>query len=120
MATSASGPAGTPLPDDGSVRSGTAAIHAERLEVRYGNKVVWKEANFDVNPGEFVALIGPNGAGKTTLFRMLLGLHYPSAGQLTLFGTAPRRGNPRIGYVPQRHTINEETHLEAEKLVRLA
>jgi len=101
-------------------RSGPPVIHAERLEVRYRNKLVWKDASFDVLPGEFVAVIGPNGAGKTTLFRMLLGLHHPSAGQLTIFGTSPRRGNYRIGYVPQRHTIDRETHLECDKLVRLA
>jgi zinc/manganese transport system ATP-binding protein len=100
-------------------RGGPPAIRAERLEVRYRNKVVWKEASFDVQPGEFVAVIGPNGAGKTTLFRMLLGLHWPSAGALSVLGGSPRRGNARIGYVPQRHTIDRETHLECDKLVRL-
>jgi zinc/manganese transport system ATP-binding protein len=100
-------------------RSGPPAIRAERVEVRYRNKLVWKDATFDVQPGEFVAVIGPNGAGKTTLFRMLLGLHWPSSGRLSVFGAAPRRGNYRIGYVPQRHTIDRETHLECDKLVRL-
>jgi zinc/manganese transport system ATP-binding protein len=99
---------------------GPSAIRAERLEVRYRNKVVWRDASFDVQPGEFVAVIGPNGAGKTTLFRMLLGLHWPSSGTLRVLGESPRRGNPRIGYVPQRHTIDRETHLECDKLVRLA
>jgi zinc/manganese transport system ATP-binding protein len=98
---------------------GPPAISAERLEVRYRNKVVWKDASFDVQPGEFVAVIGPNGAGKTTLFRMLLGLLPPASGRLTVMGSAPRRGNANIGYVPQRHTIDRETHLECDKLVRL-
>ena len=110
----------TPLPAPGAPRAGAPAIHAERLEVRYGSRVVWKDADFEVNPGEFVALIGPNGAGKTTLFRLLLGLHHPSAGHLTVLGLPPRRGNYRIGYVPQRHSIDSETHLECDKLVRLA
>jgi zinc/manganese transport system ATP-binding protein len=95
------------------------AIRADSLEVRYRTKVVWKQASFEVQPGEFVAVIGPNGAGKTTLFRMLLGLHWPSSGLLTVMGSPPRRGNPRIGYVPQRHTIDRDTHLECDKLVRL-
>jgi zinc/manganese transport system ATP-binding protein len=99
---------------------GAPAIHAERLEVRYRNRVVWREASFDVQPGEFVAVIGPNGAGKTTLFRMLLGLLRPASGSLTVFGTAPHRGNPRIGYVPQRHAIDRDTHLACDRLVRLA
>jgi zinc/manganese transport system ATP-binding protein len=112
-----------PHPSDSTgspiARSGPPAIRAEHVEVRYRNKLVWKDATFDVKPGEFVAVIGPNGAGKTTLFRMLLGLHWPSSGRLSVFGAAPRRGNYRIGYVPQRHTIDRETHLECDKLVRL-
>jgi zinc/manganese transport system ATP-binding protein len=118
-----------PLPDHPPVsqaptislpRSGPPAIHAERVEVRYRNKLVWKDATFDIQPGEFVAVIGPNGAGKTTLFRMLLGLHWPSSGVLSVLGGAPHRGNYRIGYVPQRHTLDRDTHLECDKLVRLA
>jgi len=100
--------------------SGSSAIRAERLEVRYRNKLVWKDATFDIRPGEFVAVIGPNGAGKTTLFRMMLGLHWPTSGVLSVLGAPPRRGNYRIGYVPQRHTLDRETHLECDKLVRLA
>jgi zinc/manganese transport system ATP-binding protein len=104
----------------GLVQPGGPSIRADRLEVRYRSKVVWKDASFEVRPGEFVAVIGPNGAGKTTLFRMLLGLHWPTSGQLSVFGRPPHRGNPRIGYVPQRHTIDRDTHLECDKLVRLA
>jgi zinc/manganese transport system ATP-binding protein len=107
----------TPVGDP--VRSDAPAIGAERVEVRYRNRIVWRDATFDVRPGEFVAVIGPNGAGKTTLFRMLLGLHWPSSGALSVFGERPRKGNYRIGYVPQRHTIDQETHLECEQLVRL-
>ena len=97
----------------------TAAIGAEHLEVGYRRNLVWQNASFEVRRGEFVAVIGPNGAGKTTLFRLLLGLRRPSRGALTVFGEAPRKGNRRIGYVPQRHTIDADTHVAAEALVRL-
>jgi zinc/manganese transport system ATP-binding protein len=100
-------------------QAGTEVIRAEQLEVGYPGKLIWRDATFEVRHGEFVAVIGPNGAGKTTLFRMLLGLQRPQGGTLTVFGTPPRRGNPRIGYVPQRHTIDNETHIECESLVRL-
>src|SRR5208282_3724759 len=70
-------------------------------------------------PGEFVAVIGPNGAGKTTLFRLLLGLQQPIGGSIKLFGASPRRGNPKVGYVPQRHLIDSETNIECLELVRL-
>ncbi|MCI4358304.1 MAG: metal ABC transporter ATP-binding protein [Thermoplasmata archaeon] len=96
-----------------------SVIRADGLEVGYRDHVVWKDASFTVERGEFIALIGPNGAGKTTLFRLLLGLQRPRAGTLTVFGVRPERGNPRIGYVPQRHTIDNETNVESETLVRL-
>jgi zinc/manganese transport system ATP-binding protein len=81
--------------------------------------MVWHDATFEVEKGEFVAVIGPNGAGKTTLFRLLLGLQRPLRGSLEVFGAPPRRGSPRIGYVPQRHTIDNDTHVAADVLVRL-
>ena len=93
---------------------------ADHLEVEYGGRTVWSDANFRIHRGEFVAVIGPNGAGKTTLFRLLLGLIRPSRGELEVFGTSPRRGNPKIGYVPQSHLVDKETNVEAMQLVRLA
>ena len=94
-------------------------IRAENLAAGYGGKVVWRDANFGFGPGEFVAVIGPNGSGKTTLFSLLLGLQSPVGGSVTMFGSAPRRGNPRIGYVPQRHHVDSETRIECLELVRL-
>jgi zinc/manganese transport system ATP-binding protein len=94
-------------------------IRAENVSVRYSDAMIWHAANFSVSKGEFVAILGPNGAGKTTLFRLLLGLMPPTEGKLEIFGEKPRRGNPRIGYVPQRHTIDSELRIEAIELVRL-
>ena len=39
----------------------------------YGNKVLYKNGSFQLNPGEKAGLVGPNGAGKTTIFRILTG-----------------------------------------------
>ncbi len=95
-------------------------VAAKNLTVGYSEKPVWHDANFNVNRGEFVAVIGPNGAGKTTMFRLLLGLQQQISGTLSIFDAKPKRGNPRIGYVPQRHTIDEDTNIECFELVRLA
>lgn len=95
-------------------------VVAKNLTVGYAKKPVWKDASFSVERGEFVAVIGPNGAGKTTMFRLLLGLQQPLSGTIKVFGEKPKRGNPKIGYIPQRHTIDSETNIECSELVRLA
>jgi zinc/manganese transport system ATP-binding protein len=93
-------------------------IAATALAAGYANNEIWQDANFSVGAGEFVGVLGPNGAGKTTLFRLLLGLTRPVRGTLSIFGEPPKRGNPRIGYVPQRHPIESEMGIEALELVR--
>lgn len=97
----------------------SSLVTAKNLAAGYREKTIWRDANFALGFGEFIAVIGPNGAGKTTLFRMLLGLQAPIGGSLTIFGAPPSRGNPRIGYVPQRHLIDSETNIECLELVRL-
>lgn len=65
------------------------------------------DIDFEVREGEVVGLLGPNGSGKSTTVKMMLGLLYPSAGRLTVFGKSPRSVSikRRIGYLP------EETYL---------
>jgi iron complex transport system ATP-binding protein len=75
----------------------------------YPGRVVLEDVSFSVEPGEVVCLLGPNGVGKTTLFRTILGLHKPSAGEVTLAGKRITEGSRKhvarlIGYVPQAHT----------------
>ena len=45
--------------------------------------------SFDVAAGEIVGFLGPNGAGKTTTLKMLSGLLYPTAGEVTVLGYVP-------------------------------
>ncbi len=94
-------------------------IVGENVTAGYREKVVWRNASFSFGKGEFVAVIGPNGAGKTTLFRMLLGLQPALSGSLKILGSNPRKGNDRIGYVPQRHIIDSDMTVESQELVRL-
>ena len=84
---------------------------SKNLVAGYPDNIVWRDASFSINRGEFVAVIGPNGAGKTTLFRLLLGLQQPISGTIKIFDATPKRGNPQIGYVPQRHIFDDDTML---------
>ena len=49
-----------------------------------------------VEPGQILGLLGPNGAGKTTTLRALMGLVYPDAGTIKIFGQEVRPGAPAL------------------------
>ena len=58
-------------------------IHVSNVAKHYGNKVLYKSASFQLNPGEKAGLVGPNGAGKTTIFRLLTNEVAPDEGQIS-------------------------------------
>jgi zinc/manganese transport system ATP-binding protein len=97
----------------------TSIVSAREVAVQLGRRTIWRGARFSVQAGEFVAILGPNGAGKSTLLRLLLGLLAPSQGSIQVFGRAPRRGNPAIGYVPQRRTLDPDLAVRGRDLVAL-
>jgi zinc/manganese transport system ATP-binding protein len=94
-------------------------IEAAGLAAGYGGKTIWSGADFQVGVGEFLTVLGSNGAGKSTLLRMVLGLLPPAGGTLRVFGEPPRRGNPGIGYVPQRRALDPDLSISAEDIVGL-
>ena len=57
-------------------------IHVSNISKNYGNKVLYRNGSFQLNPGEKVGLVGPNGAGKTTIFRILTGEEGVESGQV--------------------------------------
>ncbi|HEX8991284.1 MAG TPA: heme ABC exporter ATP-binding protein CcmA [Anaerolineales bacterium] len=61
-------------------------IEVRNLVKRFGSKTVLRGLNFEVQPGEFVALLGPNGSGKTTFLRILASLSQPTLGEVRVAG----------------------------------
>jgi ABC-2 type transport system ATP-binding protein len=65
-------------------------------------------ATFTIGHG-VTGLLGANGAGKTTVLGMVLGLHHPNDGQITVLGLDPTTAGPRvrerIGYSPEHHLL---------------
>ena len=47
------------------------------------------DISFSIKEGELVGFIGPNGAGKTTTLKVLSGLLYPTAGDVSVLGFTP-------------------------------
>ena len=85
----------------------------------FGGRTLWSELDLDLGRGEFVAVLGSNGSGKTTLLRVLLGLQPLTAGSATVLGRPVRRGNQRIGYIPQQRLADDGVPLRARDLVGL-
>jgi zinc/manganese transport system ATP-binding protein len=94
-------------------------VSASGLAVRYGARTVWSGANFEIRKGSFTAVLGPNGSGKSTLFKLLLGQLPPAAGELKVFGSTPKTGNPRIGYIAQGSTFDPDFSIRARDFVEL-
>jgi zinc/manganese transport system ATP-binding protein len=86
-------------------------IELDHATIAIGGRDILRDTSFAIKSGEFIGLLGPNGAGKTTLMRAILGLLPPRAGSLRVFGRAPRRGNPEIGYLPQVRTVLPDLRL---------
>jgi fructose transport system ATP-binding protein len=68
------------------VSAAAPILEAHGLVKRYGNVVALSGADFELLPGEIVAVIGDNGAGKSTLIKALSGALQPDAGQIFLGG----------------------------------
>ena len=102
-----------------SLDTAGAVVAFERAAVAFGQHTVWSEASFTLEQGDFVGLIGPNGTGKTTLLRVLLGQVPLASGSVRLLGRPPGRGNPAIGYVPQRRSLASDLAVRGFDLVLL-
>jgi heme exporter protein A len=61
-------------------------IVVKNLVKRFGLKTVLRGVDFQVEPGEFVALLGSNGTGKTTFLRILASLSRPTGGNVRIAG----------------------------------
>jgi ABC-type branched-subunit amino acid transport system ATPase component/predicted MFS family arabinose efflux permease len=66
--------------------SQTPVLQAANIDFSYGAVQVLFDVNFEIMPGECVALLGTNGAGKSTILRVLSGLEVPERGVVRLNG----------------------------------
>ena len=108
-----------PVPDPAPAGAGPAALELEGAAVARGASSVWRDGSLAVPPRSVVAVIGPNGSGKTTLLQVMLGLLPLAEGRVRVLGEVPRRGDPRIGYVPQNYTATIGSAVRAVDLVAL-
>lgn len=98
---------------------GAPVLEIRGASLHRGSRELWAGLDLDVQPGEFIAVLGPSGSGKTTLLHTILGMQELSAGRIRVAGAPVRRGNPRIGYIPQQRPFGPEVSLRARDVVSL-
>ncbi|RRD95157.1 metal ABC transporter ATP-binding protein [Clostridiales bacterium COT073_COT-073] len=81
-------------------------INVEDMTVAYHVKPVLWDVDFHVPEGVLMAVVGPNGAGKSTLIKAMLGLLKPVSGTALFWGKPYQTQRKRIGYVPQRGSVD--------------
>lgn len=76
------------------------------VTVAYHRKPVLWNVDWTLNEPALVAVMGPNGAGKSTLIKAILGLTPIAGGEVQAFGQPVSAVRRRIGYVPQRESVD--------------
>jgi ABC-2 type transport system ATP-binding protein len=103
----------------GTPTSPPPVISATAVSKSWGDHRVFSNLTAAV-PSGVTGLLGSNGSGKTTLFGMLLGLHHPDGGSLSVMGEDPSNAGPelrqRIGYSPEHHDLPND--VAAQDFVR--
>ena len=82
------------------------AVEFHDVTVAYGRRPVLWNIDLTVRAPGLFGIIGPNGAGKSTLVKAALGLVPLAGGSVRLFGRPLAEVRRRIGYVPQRETVD--------------
>lgn len=84
----------------------------------HGRRVLW-DIDYAAPAGKLVAIVGPNGAGKSTLIKSVLELVPLTDGQVRFFGQTYRQQRSRIGYVPQRTSVDWDFPVNALDVVTM-
>lgn len=91
----------------------TPLIELQDLCVKRGHLCILRDINLQLYRAEIVTIVGPNGSGKSTLLRSIIGALRPSNGSLT------KARGLRIGYVPQKLSIDPSLPMSVERFMAL-
>jgi manganese/zinc/iron transport system ATP- binding protein len=82
------------------------ALELHDLTVAYHKKPVIYGIDAQIQAGNLVGIIGPNGAGKSTLIKAVMGVLPITGGWVKVFGKSFKENCSRVGYVPQRESVD--------------
>ncbi len=98
-----------------------SVIKVSDLSVKFEGFEIFRDINFTVEGGDYIALSGPNGSGKSTLVRAMLGLIEREDGNIWIFDKTIKDFDEwyKIGYVPQKLNINPFFPASVEEVVSM-
>jgi len=95
----------------------TAIVELHDVTVAYGSRPVLWNVDLAIDAPCLYGIIGPNGAGKSTLVKAALGLVPLSGGSVRFFGKPLDDVRGRVGYVPQRESVDWDFPVSAIDVV---
>ncbi|TWT89340.1 metal ABC transporter ATP-binding protein [Stieleria varia] len=94
-------------------------LSIDDLTVAYHRKPVIWDVGFDLPRGKLIGVVGPNGAGKSTLLKAVLDLIPRASGRIEVFGEPYKKNRHRVGYVPQRESVDWQFPVSALDVVTM-
>jgi len=91
---------------DSQVEQPPAVLDIHDMTVAYNRRPVLWNIDLTLRDPGLIAIVGPNGAGKSTMIRAVMGLVPMVGGDVTAWGNSINRERHRIGYVPQRGSVD--------------
>lgn len=85
---------------------GIYPLEVDNLTVAYQKKPVLSSVSFRIPSGKLIGVLGPNGAGKSTMLKAVLGLIPTVGGSVKIFGQSYKESRKKVGYVPQRESVD--------------
>lgn len=102
-----------------SVSASPSPLAVDDLTVAYHRKPVIWDIEFEIPQGSLVGVVGPNGAGKSTLLKAVMDLIPRASGRVSVFGKSYRQNRHRVGYVPQRESVDWDFPVSALDVVTM-
>ncbi|MGD9721204.1 MAG: metal ABC transporter ATP-binding protein [Pirellulales bacterium] len=106
-------------PPTGSTPAADVPLSIHDLTVAYHSRPVLWDISVDIPPGKLVGVVGPNGAGKSTLLKAVMDLVPRASGRVLIYGQPYQQNRQRVGYVPQRESVDWDFPVNALDVVTM-
>ena len=97
--------------------SGGSPLSVHSMTVAYQHKPVLWDIEYEAPSNAIVAIVGPNGAGKSTFLKACLEIIPRATGVVEFWGQRFREQQSRVGYVPQRESVDWDFPISALEVV---